>query len=117
MTDTHQFFGMLKTLKLSAIRPCAWSASDYAWRLADDSARRDAATTRQPASMPIMCFVGNRGCIQIHSGPITNIKPMGPWINVLDETFHLHLQARPRPRALGGAQADQGRPRHLDRGL
>jgi putative hemin transport protein len=42
--------------------------------------------------IPIMCFVGNRGCIQIHSGPVKNIKPMGPWINVLDETFHLHVR-------------------------
>jgi putative hemin transport protein len=42
--------------------------------------------------VPIMCFVGNRGCIQIHSGPVSSIKPMGPWINVLDETFHLHLR-------------------------
>jgi putative hemin transport protein len=39
-----------------------------------------------------MCFAGNDGCIQIHSGPVKNIKPMGPWINVLDETFHLHLR-------------------------
>jgi putative hemin transport protein len=40
-----------------------------------------------------MCFVGNRGCIQIHSGPIASVKPMGPWINVMDESFHLHLRA------------------------
>jgi len=44
------------------------------------------------AQVPIMCFVGNRGCIQIHSGPVSNIKPMGPWLNVMDETFHLHLR-------------------------
>lgn len=43
--------------------------------------------------MPIMCFVGSRGCIQIHSGPISNVTPMGPWINVMDPTFHLHLRA------------------------
>jgi putative hemin transport protein len=42
--------------------------------------------------IPIMCFVGNHGCIQIHSGPVQNIKPMGPWLNVMDETFHLHLR-------------------------
>ena len=23
------------------------------------------------------------------------IKPMGPWLNVMDETFHLHLRTRP----------------------
>ena len=39
-----------------------------------------------------MCFVGNRGCIQIHSGPVKEIRPMGPWLNVMDETFHLHLR-------------------------
>jgi len=39
-----------------------------------------------------MAFVGNQGCIQIHSGPITNVKPMGPWLNVMDDTFHLHLR-------------------------
>jgi putative hemin transport protein len=43
-------------------------------------------------AVPIMCFVGNRGCIQIHSGPIGELKPMGPWVNLFDETFHLHLR-------------------------
>ena len=39
-----------------------------------------------------MCFVGSAGCIQIHSGPIKKVAPMGPWINIMDETFHLHLR-------------------------
>jgi putative hemin transport protein len=39
-----------------------------------------------------MFFVGNRGCIEIHSGPIHNLTPMGPWENVLDEGFNLHLR-------------------------
>jgi putative hemin transport protein len=30
--------------------------------------------------------------VQIHSGPVYATKPMGPWLNVLDETFHLHLR-------------------------
>ena len=37
-------------------------------------------------------FVGNNGAIQIHTGPVANIQPMGPWINVMDPTFHLHLR-------------------------
>ena len=52
---------------------------DYAWLL-----DRDCVGTmfHQAAEqqIPIMVFVGNRGCIQIHSGPVTSIKPMGPWI-------------------------------------
>lgn len=40
-----------------------------------------------------MVFVGSEGMIQIHSGPVTNIQPYGPWINVMDERFNLHLRA------------------------
>ena len=39
-----------------------------------------------------MVFVGNPGMIQIHTGPVENLKPMGPWFNVLDEKFNLHLR-------------------------
>tara|TARA_B000000460_G_scaffold242295_1_gene209866 strand:- start:615 stop:1037 length:423 start_codon:yes stop_codon:yes gene_type:complete len=41
----------------------------------------------------VMLFVGNMGCIEIHSGPIHEIKPMGPWLNILDQRFNLHLRA------------------------
>lgn len=91
LTDVHQFFGMLKTLKLSRRQAVRMVGQDYAWLLDNDAVR---AMFHHAAGgeMPIMCFVGNRGCIQIHSGPVKSIKPMGPWINVLDETFHLHLR-------------------------
>ncbi|MEP9389140.1 ChuX/HutX family heme-like substrate-binding protein [Mesorhizobium sp. KR9-304] len=91
MTDVHQFFGMLKKLKLTRHQAVHMIGDDFAWRLADESL---AAMFNHAAAggMPIMCFVGNRGCIQIHSGPVSNIKVMGPWINVLDKTFHLHLR-------------------------
>ncbi|RUW20337.1 MULTISPECIES: hemin-degrading factor [unclassified Mesorhizobium] len=91
LTDVHQFFGMLKTLKLSRRQAVRMVGQDYAWLLDKDAV---AAMFHHAAegAMPIMCFVGNRGCIQIHSGPIKAVKPMGPWINVLDETFHLHFR-------------------------
>jgi len=91
MTDVHQFFGMLKTLKLSRHQAVHVIGEDYAWKL-DSEALPAMFNHAAAGEMPIMCFVGNRGCIQIHSGPVKNIKPMGPWINVLDETFHLHLR-------------------------
>ncbi|RYE57030.1 MAG: hemin-degrading factor [Rhizobiaceae bacterium] len=43
--------------------------------------------------MNLMCFVGNKGIVQIHTGPIQNVAPMGPWLNIMDPTFHLHLRA------------------------
>lgn len=91
LTDVHQFFGMLKTLKLSRRQAVRMVGTDYAWLLDNDAVRAMFHHAAE-GEMPIMCFVGNRGCIQIHSGPIKSIKPMGPWINVLDETFHLHLR-------------------------
>jgi putative hemin transport protein len=39
-----------------------------------------------------MCFVGNRGCIQIHTGPVKTLKTVGPWFNILDPGFNLHLR-------------------------
>ncbi len=91
LTDTHQFFGMLRTLKLGRQQALQMVGEDYAWRV-----ENDALTTMLHKSVEtqvaIMCFVGNDGCIQIHSGPIQNVKPMGPWINIFDETFHLHFR-------------------------
>src|SRR3546814_20826669 len=38
-----------------------------------------------------MCFAGNRGMILIHTGPVANLRRTGPWFNVLDPRFNLHL--------------------------
>ncbi len=91
LTDVHQFFGMLRTLKLDRQQAMRMVGQDYAWQLDNDAV---AAMFNHVAGdgLPIMCFVGSRGCVQIHSGPVHSIKPMGPWLNVLDETFHLHLR-------------------------
>lgn len=91
MTDTHQFFGLLKKLNFQRLDAVEAVGEDFAWQLdhtAVDAMFRKVAGT----DLPIMVFVGNDGCIQIHSDPITNVSPMGPWLNVLDETFHLHLR-------------------------
>ncbi|MEZ5805349.1 MAG: ChuX/HutX family heme-like substrate-binding protein [Rhizobiaceae bacterium] len=92
MTDVHQFFGILKALKLNRRQAMRMVGKDYAWSMPVDSVAAVLSHAAQQA-LPIMCFVGNRGCIQIHSGPVQSIKPMGPWINVMDETFHMHLRA------------------------
>ena len=42
--------------------------------------------------LPLDIAVGNHGCLQRHSGPVVRIVPMGPWINVLDPGFDLHLR-------------------------
>ena len=91
LTDTHQFFGMLQALKLSRRDAMHMVGQDFAWPLGEGAVTRLLHGAAE-GGFPIMAFVGNRGCIQIHSGPVASIKPMGPWINVLDETFHMHLR-------------------------
>ena len=44
------------------------------------------------SGFPIMVFVGNQGCVQIHSGPVHRVEVVGPWLNVLDPRFDLHLR-------------------------
>jgi putative hemin transport protein len=41
--------------------------------------------------LPIQILVGNRAAIQLHDGPIQNLRITGPWFNVLDHGFNLHL--------------------------
>ncbi len=91
LTDVHQFFGMLKKLKIGRARAIRIVGEDYAWKLAD-GAVADMLRAAADAGTAIMCFVANRGMVQIHGGPISNVQPMGPWINIMDPSFHLHLR-------------------------
>lgn len=91
MTDVHQFVQILRDLKISRLQSARLVGEEFAWPV-DGSAVSAMMGESAETGIPIMCFVGSRGCIQIHSGPIAKIAPMGPWLNVMDETFHLHLR-------------------------
>lgn len=91
MTEVHQFFGMLKSHDVTRLQAHRLIGDDYAWQL-DTGAARAAMTAAAEMKLPIMVFVSNPGCVQIHSGPIENLKTMGPWFNVLDPGFHMHLR-------------------------
>ncbi|RUU48233.1 hemin-degrading factor [Mesorhizobium sp. M6A.T.Ca.TU.002.02.2.1] len=87
LTDVN----LLKTLKLGRCQALRMVGQDYAWLL--DNAAVGAVLQRAAEDeLPIMCFVGNRGSIQTHSGLIKSVKQIGPCIYVLDETFRLHLR-------------------------
>src|SRR3546814_6132071 len=42
--------------------------------------------------LDIMVFIGSRGCIQIHTGKTKKLLQTGPWFNVLDPEFNMHLR-------------------------
>jgi putative hemin transport protein len=91
LKDTHEFHGMVRKFKVGRVQALRLAGEDRAYRVKPQAARE--VLERAAASgMRIMVFVGNRGMIQIHSGPVKNIKIMGPWLNVLDPDFNLHLR-------------------------
>lgn len=91
MKDVHEFFGLLRKHKVGRMQAMRLIGDDLCTQIDNAAATRllEAAAQRE---VPIMCFVGNRGCIQIHTGAVKTIKAMGPWINVLDPEFNLHLR-------------------------
>ncbi|QYK42062.1 MAG: hemin-degrading factor [Paracoccaceae bacterium] len=92
MTDTHQFQTLVHRLKMNRLGAYRVAGEPFVRPLPADAVE---TALRQAAAqaLPIMIFVGNRGCIQIHSGPVARLEPMGPWFNVLDPRFNLHLRA------------------------
>lgn len=92
LKDTHHFFALLKTHGATRTQALRLAGREWAEALAPDALpglfERAAAT-----EVPIMVFVGNRHCIQIHTGPVSNLRWMDTWFNVLDPQFNLHLKA------------------------
>lgn len=89
--DVHEFFGMLKDLGTGRTQAFRLVEGVYTKKV-PGHAFRAALEIARDVSLPIMIFTGNKGIIQIHTGPVSNLKPMGPWMNVLDERFNLHLR-------------------------
>ncbi len=91
LQDTHDFFGMLSEFGVGRAQAMRLAEDEFAAPAPADTLRRMLTMAAEQA-VPIMCFVGNPGCIQIHTGPVHSLKAMGPWFNVLDPGFNLHLR-------------------------
>lgn len=92
MTDTHQFLRLTSKLRMNRLGAYRSVGAPFVRALPVTAV--DAMLHRvRDAGLEIMVFVGNRGCIQIHSGPVRALSPMGPWLNVMDPGFNLHLRA------------------------
>jgi len=91
LADTHEFFPLLRRFKVARTQALRLAPDGYAYRVQADAARVLLETTASRA-VPIMCFVGNAGMIQIHTGPVRRFEVIGSWLNVLDPGFSLHLR-------------------------
>jgi len=91
LRDTHEFFGLLKRFGVSRPQALRLAEPRFAKELPASSAHELISRAAQEG-VAIMVFVGNPGLIQIHSGPVHKVAVMGPWINILDPGFNLHLR-------------------------
>ena len=91
LKDTHDFFGLLKQFGVSRLQSMRLGEERFVQQINPASARELLETAARD-NVAIMIFVGNPGMIQIHSGPVSKIAVMGPWLNVLDPGFNLHLR-------------------------
>ncbi|MDD0972529.1 hemin-degrading factor [Pseudomonas fontis] len=91
LKDTHDFFGLLRRNDVARTQALRLAGHEWAEQLATVELTNviEEAGKRE---VPIMVFVGNKHCIQIHSGPVSNLRWMDTWFNVLDPAFNLHLK-------------------------
>ncbi|MFT4022831.1 MAG: ChuX/HutX family heme-like substrate-binding protein [Flavihumibacter sp.] len=90
LKDTHDFFPLLKKYGVSRLHALE-IAGTFATKV-DNNATRELLETASREKWEIMVFVGNRGNIQIHTGPVEKIVEIPGWINVMDPIFNLHLK-------------------------
>jgi putative hemin transport protein len=91
LRDPHDFFAMLKKHQVTRAQALRLAGTEFA-RRASQGAARQVLERAAADGLPIMVFVGSPGVVQIHTGPVRHIKTVGPWLNVLDEDFNLHLR-------------------------
>jgi putative hemin transport protein len=91
LRDTHEFYGMLKQLGITRLQALDAAGTDLATPVACRGFWRLLQVVRD-ADLPIMVFVASPGVVQIHTGLVTNLRVTGPWCNVLDARFNLHIR-------------------------
>jgi putative hemin transport protein len=91
LTDTHQFLRLCSKLKMNRLGAYRIAGAPFV-RALTNAAVDQMLNLVQQRGTEVMVFVGNKGCIQIHTGPIKTLQAMGPWQNVMDPKFNLHLR-------------------------
>lgn len=91
LRDTHEFHGLLKHHGVERHQALRLMQGRFTQPLPTDALRR-LLQAAAASAQPIMVFVGNPGCIQIHTGPVQRVEVLGAWLNVLDAGFNLHVR-------------------------
>lgn len=92
MTNTHQFFRMLQKHRVGRLQALRLAGLDLAREVSANDSLHRVLHGVSGAGLDIMIFVGNRGCIEIHSGIVNRVVAKHGWLNVLDPGFNLHAR-------------------------
>lgn len=90
LRNVHDFHLLLRRFQVERLEALRRVGLDYAYET-KMTAHRQLMEAVAIEGLPIMVFVNNPGCTQIHTGPIHELKAMGAWWNILDPDFNLHL--------------------------
>lgn len=91
LQDTHHFVALLRRHGVDRLQALRLAGEQWAQRL-PEAALTDTLEQVAACGQSIVVFVGNHGCIQIHTGPVQRVGRLGEWFNVLDPDFSLHLR-------------------------
>ena len=90
ITDVHQFHHLIKRYGIDRLTAFEVAGPDLAHRVSLDAVEM-ALTACQADGIPLMTFVSNTGAVQIHTEVPKRLLRTGPWFNILDPDFNLHL--------------------------
>ncbi|WP_158826773.1 hemin-degrading factor [Mucilaginibacter lacusdianchii] len=91
LQDTHDFHGMLRKYQLTRTQALRLAPEGYAHQITVDNLKNVLQKASEQLA-EIMVFTGSAGCIQIHTGHVKKLVETGPWFNVLDPEFNMHLR-------------------------
>lgn len=91
LEDTHDFHGLLNTYGLTRTQALRLAPEGHAVPVSLDALKAMLHRVSE-TGLEIMVFTGSAGCIQIHTGLVKKILETGPWLNVLDPEFNMHLR-------------------------
>lgn len=90
LENTHQFFSMLKKHGVDRRHALQHAPEGYSQTISKDKFKEILQKVAKE-QIEIMVFIGNKGCIQIHSGAINRLVQADTWYNILDQKFNMHL--------------------------
>lgn len=90
LKDPHHFHALLKSHGMTR-RQGLRTAEGRFTRAVEPACLDTLLQAAAAEGLPIMVFVANPGCVQIHTGTVSRYQRLGAWRNILDAEFDLHV--------------------------